>query len=121
MRALERYQMSPVITKVVGVIPALTWLVKQPIECQARLGNAFLTLVLVSDIDDHLQIRGIWIRRRMESVQVTILPAERGLDHLMQHIQGEIGSQLQSAPNRRDDAQNLDPHPEGARWLDRVF
>jgi hypothetical protein len=54
-------------------------------------------------------------------VQVAILPAERGLDHLMQHIQGEIGSQLQSPLDRRDDAYNLDPQPEGARWLDPVF
>jgi hypothetical protein len=76
MRALERYEMGPVTTKVVGVIRGITWLVKQPIKCQARLGNAFLTLVLVSDIDDHLQIRGIGIQRRVESVQVAILPAE---------------------------------------------
>ena len=56
MRALERYQMGPVITKVVRVIPDITGLMKQPIKRQARLSNAFLTLVLISDIDDHFQI-----------------------------------------------------------------
>ena len=105
----ELYDMLPAIAEVVLVVQLVTRIGQHLVDAYLFLGDANVSLVHLERAQVKLGLRTVRARAGTELVQVTIGPAERLLDNLVQLVEEQIRRQLQPAPERRPGPLQVDP------------
>jgi hypothetical protein len=68
------------------------------VEPYVVLQNAVLALLEIKVCDE---VRRPVVAARAEPMQVAVVPAHRGLDHVVQPGQGQVARQFEAPPHRR--------------------
>ena len=101
----------PAVAEVVLVPELVALLGDELVESYVVLERPVLALV---DVEARDEVRRAVVAAGAEPVQVAVGPAHRRLDHVMHPRQAEVTGQLESAPDRRLRAVQVQAHPEPA-------
>lgn len=104
---LQTQHVLPVIAVVVEIYQFVAGLLQHLVE--AHVGGRYaVPLTLLVGTEEHLRCTVERTAAEREAVQVGVPPIEGHLDHLMDDVEGEVGAQVEPAPDRRASTSEID-------------
>lgn len=103
----------PVVTEIVGIEQLVADLDQHLVEAHLVLGNAGLALLHLERTQIVLRVVAVVLWPTTEPMQMTVGPAERSLDNVVEIVEEQVGRELKTTPQRRFGSLEIDTDPIG--------